>query len=192
MLRKDDFMEKIILKNGQEFYVPQLGVVSNDITKRRRITIKTDMDYNDVLAILSNKDNISEIKYSLENGTTIATYTDCVSLKSLSCDLENGTYTAEFGTDATERIVQELQAKVEQMQQTIDELKTAKESPVEIPAEEQEEEPEPEEPEDDEPEGTPEEPADETTDEPEEAPKDEPTEEAEEPEDNTDSEPAEP
>jgi len=96
-----------------------------------------------------------------------------VSLKSLTRDFDNGTYTAEFGTDATERIVQELQAKVEQMQQTIDELKTTKESHVEIPAEEQEEEPEPEEPEDDEPEGTPEDAL-------------------EEPEDNTDSEPAEP
>jgi len=185
-------MEKLLLKNGHEFDVVPLGIVSNEMTKRRRITIKTDMDYNDVLAILSNKDNISEIKYSLENGTVIAVYQDCVSLKTLTRDFDNGTYTAEFGTDATERIVQELQAKVEQMQQTIDELKTAKESPVEIPAEEQEEEPEPEEPEDDEPEGTPEEPADETTDEPEETPEDEPTEEAEEPEDNTDSEPAEP
>ena len=173
MIRKDDFMEKIILKNGQEFYVPQLGVVSNDITKRRRITIKTDMDYNDILAIMSDKDNISRITYALENGTVITIYADCVSLKSLTRDFDNGTYTAEFGTDATERIVQELQAKVEQMQQTIDELKTTKESHVEIPAEEQEEEPEPEEPEDDEPEGTPEDAL-------------------EEPEDNTDSEPAEP
>jgi len=127
MLRKDDFMEKIILKNGQEFYVPQLGVVSNDITKRRRITIKTDMDYNDILAIMSDKDNISRITYALENGTVITIYADCVSLKSLTKDFDNGTYVAEFGTDATERIVQELQAKVEQMQRTIDELKGAKE-----------------------------------------------------------------
>jgi len=159
MLRKDDFMEKIILKNGQEFYVPQLGVVSNDITKRRRITIKTDMDYNDVLAILSNKDNISEIKYSLENGTVIAVYQDCVSLKSLTRDFDNGTYTAEFGTDATEKIVQELQARVEQMQQTIDDLKAVNEPPVEEPVEEPTEEapiaePEESEPTEETPEGT--------------------------------------
>lgn len=120
-------MEKIILKNGQEFYVPQLGVVSNDITKRRRITVKSDLAYDEILAILSDKNNICQITYALENGTVIAVYHDCVSLKSLTRDFDNGTYTAEFGTDATERIVQELQAKVEQMQQTIDELKGTKE-----------------------------------------------------------------
>jgi len=185
-------MEKLLLKNGHEFDVVPLGIVSNEMTKRRRITIKTDMDYNDVLAILSNKDNISEIKYSLENGTVIAVYQDCVSLKSLTRDFDNGTYTAEFGTDATERIVQELQAEVEYLKQTIDALtKPPAEESAEEPelTEEPTEEPEPEEPEDDEPEEIPEEPVDEMTDEPEETLKDEPTGEAE---DNTDSKPAEP
>lgn len=115
-------MEKIILRNNQEFNVPPLGIIGNDLTKRRKITFVSDMDYNDVLALLSNKDNISEIKYSLENGTVIAVYQDCASLKSLTRDFDNGTYTVEYGTDATERIVHELQAKVEQMQQTIDAL----------------------------------------------------------------------
>lgn len=162
-------MEKLLLKNGHEFDVVPLGIVSNEMTKRRRITIKTDMDYNEVLAILSNKDNISEIKYSLKNGTVIAVYQDCVSLKSLTKDFEQGTYTAEFGTDATERIVQELQAKVEQMQQTIDALTKA---PADVPADEpvptdevSAEEPEPKEPMEKE-----------FPDEPEENPEDEPTE----------------
>jgi len=162
-------VEKIILNNGQKFDVPQLGIVSNDLTKRRKITVKSDLSYNEVLALLSDQDNISEIKYALENGTTIATYTDCVSLKSLSYDLENGTYTAEFGTDVTERIVQELQAKVEQMQQTIDALTKA---PADVPADEpvptdevSAEEPEPKEPMEKE-----------FPDEPEENPEDEPTE----------------
>ena len=140
-------MEKLLLKNGHEFDVVPLGIVSNEMTKRRRITIKTDMDYNDVLAILSNKDNISEIKYSLENGTVIAVYQDCVLLKSLTRDFDNSTYNAEFSTDATERIVHELQAKVAQLEQTIETLTTAKtepvpdEDPVELPEEETEVEP---------------------------------------------------
>ena len=147
MLRKDDFMEKIILKNGQEFYVPQLGVVSNDITRRRKITFMSELCYNDVLALLSDKANTDQIEYALENGAVITTYTDCVALKSLSVDLDAGTYTAEFSTDATERIVHELQAKVAQLEQTIETLTTAKtepvpdEDPVELPEEETEVEP---------------------------------------------------
>jgi hypothetical protein len=113
---------KIILNNGQEFDLPPLAIISNDITKRRKITFMSELDYNDVLALLSDKNNISQITYALENGTVIAVYQDCVSLKSLTMDFEHGTYTVEYGTDATERIVRDLQARVEQMQQTIDAL----------------------------------------------------------------------
>lgn len=160
-------MEKIILRNNQEFNVPPLGIIGNDLTKRRKITFVSDMDYNDVLALLSNKDNISQITYVIETGAVIATYTDCVALKSLSYDIDKGTCSAEFSTDATERLVHELQARVEQMQHVIDTL-AVKEEPS----------PEPEKPEEPD-----EDPAEETPDEPtedeivEDNPTDEPTEE---------------
>jgi hypothetical protein len=129
-------MEKLIFKNGQSFDAAPLGVISNDITKRRRITIKSELDYADVLALLSDQYNNSQITYTLENGTVIAVYADCVALKSLAFDIDNGTYTAEFSTDATERIVQELQTKVALMQQTIDTLTAAKEAPESAPVDE--------------------------------------------------------
>lgn len=122
-------MEKLIFKNGHVFDAAPLGTIGNDITKRRRVTFASELGYAEVLAILSDQDNISQITYTLQNDIVIGIYTDCVSLKSLSVDMDNGTYTAEFSTDATEKKMQELQEKVamlefqnQEMQQTINVL----------------------------------------------------------------------
>ena len=184
-------MQNFVLNNGIILKTVPPITYPNSMAKTRTICFQTDLSYDEVFNLLSDYNNICKISCTFDSGNVADIITDCAGLKVLSKKAD-GTYMAEMSTDTTERLIRELQTKVEQMQQTIDDLKAANEPPVAEPEEEQEEEPEPEEPEDDEPEGTPEEPADETTDEPEETPEDEPTEEAEEPEDNTDSEPAEP
>ena len=124
-------MEKIKLANDQVFNSAPMGVVGNDITKRRRITFTSDLGYADIETMLSSPDNISRITYMLETGAIIGIYTDCVALKSLTKDMDVGTYVAEFSTDATEKKLQDLQAKVDLMQLTIDTLTAREEVPIE-------------------------------------------------------------
>jgi len=115
-------MEKLILKDGTIFDALPLGIVPNDVTKRRRLIFKSELDYNTVLSILSNTDNVSQITYTLENGAVIAVYNDCVALKTLSYDIDNKAYTAELSTDPTEKLIQDLQAKVQSMEEIINSL----------------------------------------------------------------------
>lgn len=115
-------MEKIILANGQEFVAAPLGLINNDITKRRKLTFASELGYVDVMEMLSNPDNVSEITYILENGTVIGVYTDCVNLKALSIDIEKGLYTAEFSTDVMERKINITEQKLEAAEHRMIEL----------------------------------------------------------------------
>lgn len=94
--------------------VPE-GVTNDTFNKRRKFYFQTDLSYAEVEATLTNPDNLAGVQYIAENGDTLATYSDCVGLKSLSKNYDTRTYTAEFSTDATEKKLAEMQAEIEKL-----------------------------------------------------------------------------
>lgn len=109
--RKDDFVEKIRLNNGQEFELIPMGIVDNIVTKRRKFTFKSDLDYGDVEAQFAD-DNVAKIEHLNSEGEIMRTYLDCVSLKSLSRDIDAGTYTVELSVDEVERKISDLENNI--------------------------------------------------------------------------------
>jgi hypothetical protein len=121
-------MEKIKLDNGQEFDVIPMGVIENPITKRRSFKIISELQSDEVKVIFSDTDNIKTIDYTLEDGTLIKSYCDCVSLKGLSVEFganvdENITadvYTVELSIDAVERALQATKEQLSTMENHVD------------------------------------------------------------------------
>lgn len=95
------------------FEIVSMGIIENTYTKRRTFYFKTDLDYASVESILTNADNLSSIKHVAENNIIRTTYSDCISLKVLSKNIETGIYVAEFSTDDTELKIKLLEAQVE-------------------------------------------------------------------------------
>lgn len=137
-------MQKIKFNDDYIFDAAPIGISHDPISKRRRISFRSDLEYDEVLALLSDKNNIGKITYCTDNGIIIGVFTDCVMLKSISYDISSQIYTAEFSTDATEQELQELRVEVQQLRQIVDTLTAiqAQEKPEEEPEEEPEIEPE--------------------------------------------------
>lgn len=108
-------MEKFKFGTNEVNVVPN-GIENDIFNKRRKYYFKTDLSYPEVEAILTNPDNLTSVQYIAENGDILSTYSDCVGLKVLSKDLDTGTYTAEFSTDATEKRIAELEATVKKLE----------------------------------------------------------------------------
>lgn len=104
-------MEKLVF-NTHEFDLVPVGISHNDVTKRRGFKFTSDLPYQDIEDVLTNPESFASIKFKVGD-TVVATYADCVSLKTLSKDIETGIYTAEFSTDAVERRMAELEAEIE-------------------------------------------------------------------------------
>jgi len=107
--------EKIKLKNGQKFEIIPMGIETQG--NRRIFKFTSELSYSDVLAILTNEENIEKIEYILADGTTDRTYLDCISLKALGFNpnyqvFEDATadvFIAEISIDAVERVLKALQ-----------------------------------------------------------------------------------
>jgi hypothetical protein len=92
-------MEKIKLTNGQEFFIVPMGITSAE--KRRSFIILSDLQFTEIETAFSDS-NITSIQYLSETGEILATYNDCITLKTMARDLEYGTYTIELSIDAME------------------------------------------------------------------------------------------
>ena len=93
-------MEKIRI-NGNTFDLIPMGISQSE--KKRSFTIIADSDIETAFA------NVGKIEHLSEGGEVLATYLDGVAVKSISKDLESGTYTVTIGTDAIERELARLQ-----------------------------------------------------------------------------------
>jgi hypothetical protein len=106
-------MERIRI-NNQEFNLIPMGITTSD--KKRSFTISSTLPYADIETAFSNVDRI---EYLSDSGEVLATYVDGVALKSLSRDIENGTYTAEIGIDTVEKKLQSMSSQVDDLTNTI-------------------------------------------------------------------------
>ncbi len=96
-------MEKISI-GGRMFDLAPNGIVTTD--KKRSFTFISDLPSEDIEAICSD---LPRIDYLSESGEILKTYYDCIDLKAISRDLENGTYTITVGIDAVERRFMDIQ-----------------------------------------------------------------------------------
>ena len=99
-------MEKI--KIGTNIFdIPPMGIIEN--TKRRSFVILSDLPYADIETAFID---VSNIQYFSEAGEQLATYMDGISVKTITKDLEAGTYTIETGIDAVEAELKQLREQV--------------------------------------------------------------------------------
>lgn len=101
--------EKIRLKNGQEFELTPMGIRQTE--KSREITFSSTLSTSQIEALLTD-DNISRIEYLSEAGEVLNTYLDCVAVKAIQKNIENGTYTVDLSIDAVERMLKKLQDNI--------------------------------------------------------------------------------
>ena len=80
-------MEKIKLNNKQTFDIIPMGIGTNKYEKKRFFSFIADLGYSDIENAF-NKANISKIDYYSSVGELLKTYTDCISLKVLSKELD--------------------------------------------------------------------------------------------------------
>ena len=107
-------MEKIKLSNDQLFEIIPMGISSSD--KKRVLIISSDLQYANIETAFLNVDRI---EYLSESGEVLAVYTDGVSVKTISKDIENGTYTIEIGTDAVERHLRIINTQIDDLTNTV-------------------------------------------------------------------------
>jgi len=131
-------MQNFILNNGIILKTVAPITYKNDTTKIRTLVFETDIPSDDLFALLSDYNNICKISCTFDSGNVADIITDCAQLKLLSKKAD-GTYIAELSTDATERLIQELQAKVEKVEQQNKELKIRLENLLTAKEEEQNE-----------------------------------------------------
>ena len=120
-------MEKIKLKNGQEFELVPMGIVNDDINKRRKFKIVSELPYEEIKAIFNDADNIAVIDYAVDT-TVSKTYADCVILKSLKFEVgyridestERDIYIIELSTDEVSMALQKIQETLNSNQLTND------------------------------------------------------------------------
>ena len=120
-------MEKIKLKNGQEFELIPMGISTDNIMKRREFAIMSELPFEEIKAIFSNIDNISEIHYTKDNLTS-KTYADCVGFKSIKLDTDykidentiTDIYIVELSIDAMEKELNELNEELKAQQNEFD------------------------------------------------------------------------
>ena len=96
-------MEKIRLKNGQEYNLSPNGIRTEG--NKRKFTVYSDTDPESAFS-----SSIDRIEYLGADGEVLKTYLDCVKVTAISRDIENGTYMVEVSVDAVERKIDNLQA----------------------------------------------------------------------------------
>ena len=134
-------MQNFVLNNGIILKTVPPITYPNSMAKTRTICFETDLSYDEVFNLLSDYNNICKISCTFDSGNVADIITDCAGLKVLSKKAD-GTYMAEMSTDTTERLIQELQAKVEHLEQQNNELKQRVETLLSEKEEETEEIPE--------------------------------------------------
>ena len=110
-------MEKIRLKNGQEFELVPMGIDIRESLKTFKIV--TTLTQEEIISAFS-VDNIASVEYILIDGTVTETYLDCVALKGLGLTLDyqvdestaKDIYTVIISTDATERALNQMKENV--------------------------------------------------------------------------------
>ena len=100
-------MEKIRI-SGHTFDLIPMGISSGD--KKRSYTISTVLSHSEVETAFTDVDKIEHLS---ETGEVLTTYLDGVSTKTITHDLENGTYTIVVGVDAVERELTTLREAIE-------------------------------------------------------------------------------
>lgn len=95
------------------FEIASNGIIENPINKRRIFNFSSDLSYTEIETMLTNPDNISNIQYIIEDNLVNITYSDCVSLKVLSKNIDDKIYTAEFSTDMVELKLKQLEAQID-------------------------------------------------------------------------------
>ena len=101
-------MEKIKI-NNQLFDLVPMGI--NISEKSMSITISSALDYSALETAFSD---VSSIEHQSEAGELLATYLDGVAVKSISRDIESGTYTVVISTDAVAKALK-VQAEATEM-----------------------------------------------------------------------------
>lgn len=101
-------MEKIKLNNGQIFELEPMGIITSD--KRRFFSFKSELPYQEIETAFI--ENLEKVEYLSTADELLVTYVDCVSLKSISKDIETSIYTVEVSTDAVEKQLKDLQNQV--------------------------------------------------------------------------------
>lgn len=118
-------MEKIKLKNGQEFTLIPMGITTAEKIRIFRVT--STLSYEEIKTAVSNTDNISSIDYTLADGNTYRTYADCVSFKGLAFDkgvkIDDSTisdvYAISLSTDAVEKSMIDLNNQIDDLSNTV-------------------------------------------------------------------------
>lgn len=124
---RDDSMEKIILKNGQEFELVPNGINTNEYARKRTFIFKPTLAQTETLEMFSDFANTEKIDYILGDGTVGKTYLDCVSLKKLgfipNYKLDENTtadvYSVELSIDPVERQLRETQDKNKELEEKL-------------------------------------------------------------------------
>ncbi len=98
--------EKIKLSNGTEFDLAVMGIAASE--KKLSFIFASELTYAEIEAIFLDPENYSTIQYLSESGDVLVTYADCVSLKGMAKDIENGTYTVTLSTDAVEKLLNQI------------------------------------------------------------------------------------
>ena len=117
MQRKDDYMEKIRLKDGTELDLIPMPI--EDKGNLRIVKFISELPHAEILAKF-NDTNIEKIEYILADNSVGATYEDCVAFKSLTfvpnvqIDDNNVSdiYVVALSTDAVERGMQTLSSQL--------------------------------------------------------------------------------
>jgi hypothetical protein len=120
-------MEKIKLKNGQEFELVPMGINTNEFTKRRIFKFKSNLTYTDVLAMFLEYENIEKIDYILADGTVGKTYLDCVKLMhfgfSPNYEVDVNTtadiFIVELSVDSFEKKLKEMNSNLDDLANTV-------------------------------------------------------------------------
>lgn len=125
-------MEKIRLKNAQEFEVLPMGINFDAHNKARRFDLIAELSYAELEEILLNEDNLKVIQHLSATDEVLATYTDCIALKSITKErgkyiTDNTTlhdvFTVVLSTDATATKIRALEEENGLVKQEVTDLK---------------------------------------------------------------------
>ncbi|MDF2907138.1 MAG: hypothetical protein K0R34_2459 [Herbinix sp.] len=93
--------------NNQTFELIPMGIAQSE--KRRTFTIVSGLPFTDIETAFSD---VSSIQHYSESGELLVSYMDGISVKTISKDLEAGTYIIDIGIDAVEAELKQLRAQV--------------------------------------------------------------------------------
>lgn len=99
---RNDFTEKLRLKDGTEFDLIPMGV--SETGNRRNFTIYSANNPENVFT----ESNVDRIEYVSESGEVLKIYLDGVKAVGINKDIENGTYTVAISVDALEKKLKQI------------------------------------------------------------------------------------